>query len=139
MLAYYGSKMDITRMDFSVVVIGLLSFFVLLGAVFAQCSCSDGDDDSNSDTDISFDRNYYVQWGNDHVWPINQGKEIQLSLDLASGYSFFFFQYIIFMLICILACLIFYSLMMSTKVCYFLLLKKKNIMPLLAPNFINRN
>ncbi|XAR58732.1 Xyloglucan:xyloglucosyl transferase [Bertholletia excelsa] len=38
--------------------------------------------------DTSFDENYYVTWGNDHALPLNQGREIQLSLDNSSGAGF---------------------------------------------------
>jgi xyloglucan:xyloglucosyl transferase len=36
---------------------------------------------------ISFDQNYKVTWGGDHVMYINQGKEIQLTMDYSSGYN----------------------------------------------------
>lgn len=35
---------------------------------------------------ISFDQNYEVIWGGDRVVSLNQGKEIQLSMDNNSGY-----------------------------------------------------
>lgn len=72
-------------MPFSVVavVVILLSFFC---TVFAQSNCGDG----NTDTDTNFDQNYYITWGKDHFQSTNQGKEIQLSLDASSGYSFYF-------------------------------------------------
>ncbi|XP_059625210.1 xyloglucan endotransglucosylase/hydrolase protein 2-like [Cornus florida] len=36
----------------------------------------------------SFDVNYSITWGNDHVLPLNQGREIQLSMDKFSGAGF---------------------------------------------------
>ncbi|XP_042490363.1 xyloglucan endotransglucosylase/hydrolase protein 2-like isoform X2 [Macadamia integrifolia] len=39
-------------------------------------------------TDPSFDTNYEITWGNDHVQSINQGREIQLSMDKSSGSGF---------------------------------------------------
>ncbi|XP_057482993.1 xyloglucan endotransglucosylase/hydrolase protein 2-like [Actinidia eriantha] len=39
-------------------------------------------------TDSSFDVNYYVTWGNNHVLSLNQGREIQLSMDNTSGAGF---------------------------------------------------
>ncbi|XP_073290626.1 xyloglucan endotransglucosylase/hydrolase protein 2-like [Primulina huaijiensis] len=38
--------------------------------------------------DIKFDANYVVRWGNGHVFTINQGREVQLSLDKYSGAGF---------------------------------------------------
>ncbi|KZV25704.1 hypothetical protein F511_04765 [Dorcoceras hygrometricum] len=37
---------------------------------------------------IKFDTNYVVRWGNDHVFTINQGRQVQLSLDKYSGAGF---------------------------------------------------
>jgi len=37
--------------------------------------------------EIIFDQNYKVTWGDNHVISINQGKEIQLTMDYSSGYS----------------------------------------------------
>ncbi|KAL7172772.1 hypothetical protein ACSBR2_032279 [Camellia fascicularis] len=39
-------------------------------------------------SDDSFDENYYVTWGNNHVLSLNQGREIQLSMDSSSGSGF---------------------------------------------------
>ena len=36
-------------------------------------------------TEISFDQNYEVTWGDNHVVSLNQGKEIQLTMDNSSG------------------------------------------------------
>ncbi|KAL6968009.1 xyloglucan:xyloglucosyl transferase [Sarracenia purpurea var. burkii] len=36
--------------------------------------------------DLSFDENYYVTWGNNHVSSLNQGTEIQLSMDKSSAF-----------------------------------------------------
>lgn len=42
---------------------------------------------ASKNTDIStFDQNYQVTWGFDHVLSLNQGREIQLSMDNSSGY-----------------------------------------------------
>ncbi|WCJ38041.1 Xyloglucan endotransglucosylase/hydrolase [Euphorbia peplus] len=38
--------------------------------------------------DISFDQNYKVTWGNDHVIPLNQGTQVQLFMDKSSGAGF---------------------------------------------------
>nr|GMD26994.1 xyloglucan endotransglucosylase/hydrolase protein 2-like [Ipomoea batatas]GME21048.1 xyloglucan endotransglucosylase/hydrolase protein 2-like [Ipomoea batatas] len=38
--------------------------------------------------DVSFDANYFVDWGNYHVISSNQGREIQLSMDQSSGSGF---------------------------------------------------
>ncbi|KAL3850411.1 hypothetical protein ACJIZ3_012293 [Penstemon smallii] len=35
--------------------------------------------------DIAFDVNYNVTWGNDHVLLFNQGRQVQLSMDVQSG------------------------------------------------------
>lgn len=44
---------------------------------------------SSEGTDIiSFYENYNVTWGFDHVLSLNQGREIQLSMDSSSGYIF---------------------------------------------------
>ncbi|KAJ1397468.1 Transferase [Sesbania bispinosa] len=40
------------------------------------------------DTELSFDQNYEVIWGDDHVVSLNQGKEIQLTMDNSSGSGF---------------------------------------------------
>lgn len=37
--------------------------------------------------EIIFDQNYNVTWGGNHVMSINQGKEIQLTMDYSSGYN----------------------------------------------------
>lgn len=41
----------------------------------------------------SFDENYDVTWGNDHVLFLNQGREVRLLLDEASGFFIVFFSY----------------------------------------------
>lgn len=38
--------------------------------------------------DTSFNENYYVTWGNDHIMFSKQGREVQLSLDRYSGFIF---------------------------------------------------
>ncbi|KAM7527414.1 hypothetical protein LguiB_030824 [Lonicera macranthoides] len=40
---------------------------------------------SSRGSDLSFDVGYGITWGNDHVTSLNQGKEIQLSMDKSSG------------------------------------------------------
>jgi xyloglucan:xyloglucosyl transferase len=40
---------------------------------------------SEGSNNISFDQNYKVTWGFDHVFSLNQGREIQLSMDISSG------------------------------------------------------
>ena len=37
--------------------------------------------------EISFDQNYEVIWDGSFVVPLNQGKEIQLTMDKSSGYN----------------------------------------------------
>jgi len=37
------------------------------------------------ETETSFDQNYEVIWGDDHVVSLNQGKEVQLTMDNSSG------------------------------------------------------
>ncbi|XVF32181.1 hypothetical protein REPUB_Repub17cG0059800 [Reevesia pubescens] len=37
---------------------------------------------------VRFDENYEITWGNDHVFSLNQGTEIQLSMDISSGSGF---------------------------------------------------
>ncbi|XP_054782811.1 xyloglucan endotransglucosylase/hydrolase protein 2-like [Prosopis cineraria] len=63
-------------MDFLLILV-FLSFLVC-GAVFGN--------GQNGET--SFDENYKVIWGGDHVVYLKQGKEIQLSMDKASGSGF---------------------------------------------------
>ncbi|KAJ6710946.1 XYLOGLUCAN ENDOTRANSGLUCOSYLASE/HYDROLASE PROTEIN 8-RELATED [Salix koriyanagi] len=51
--------------------------FLLIGGVLAR-----------RNGDASFDRNYDITWGNDHVLSIDEGRQIQLSLDNSSGAGF---------------------------------------------------
>lgn len=46
---------------------------------------------SRTTSDVSFDQNYNITWGYDHVWALNQGREVVLSLDYPSGYSYHYF------------------------------------------------
>ena len=55
----------------------LLQAFLLLGAVVG----------GRMSDDISFDENYIITWGNDHVLSLNQGRLVQLSLDQSSGFN----------------------------------------------------
>lgn len=50
---------------------------------------------------LVFDQNYKVTWGDNHVMSLNQGKEIQLTMDNSSGYnkSFHFPQLLINLLL----------------------------------------
>ncbi|KAJ4956598.1 hypothetical protein NE237_013381 [Protea cynaroides] len=52
------------------------TFFLVSGAVAARA------------IDPSFDTNYGITWGPDHVQSIDQGREIQLSIDNSSGSGF---------------------------------------------------
>ncbi|XP_027927103.1 xyloglucan endotransglucosylase/hydrolase protein 2-like [Vigna unguiculata] len=40
------------------------------------------------DTETRFDQNYEVIWGDDHVVSLNQGRQIQLTMDNSSGSGF---------------------------------------------------
>ncbi|XP_052171126.1 xyloglucan endotransglucosylase/hydrolase protein 2-like [Diospyros lotus] len=61
-----------------------ISFFA---AVFLFLVAAAGRAVPSTDT-AGFDENYYVEWGNDHVLSLNQGREIQLSMDKSSGSGF---------------------------------------------------
>ncbi|KAG8371732.1 hypothetical protein BUALT_Bualt13G0118700 [Buddleja alternifolia] len=39
-------------------------------------------------SNVEFDVNYNVAWGNDHVLFLNQGREVQVSMDIRSGAGF---------------------------------------------------
>lgn len=39
---------------------------------------------------IDFDVHYVVTWGQDHILKLNQGKEVQLSMDQSSGSLFLY-------------------------------------------------
>nr|KAJ0185560.1 hypothetical protein LSAT_V11C900460460 [Lactuca sativa] len=43
---------------------------------------------SDATPNASFDENYKIIWGNQHVQLLNQGREVQLSLDKSSGAGF---------------------------------------------------
>lgn len=47
--------------------------------------------------DVNFDENYAVTWGGDHVVYMNQGKDIQISMDKASGYFTILFLSLLFL------------------------------------------
>ncbi|KDP26372.1 hypothetical protein JCGZ_17530 [Jatropha curcas] len=51
--------------------------FLLIGGVIAKRT-----------SDISFDQNYEVTWGYDHVLSLHQGRQVQLSMDKYSGAGF---------------------------------------------------
>ncbi|XP_022758698.1 xyloglucan endotransglucosylase/hydrolase protein 2-like [Durio zibethinus] len=57
----------------------LSSIFFLLGC----CSLF-----ANTTDIVRFDENYEITWGSDHVLSLNQGSEIQLSMDISSGAGF---------------------------------------------------
>lgn len=38
-----------------------------------------------AEDDVSFDQNYVVRYGNDHFLKLNQGRDVQLSLDQTTG------------------------------------------------------
>lgn len=59
--------------------VALLDFFFFLSADAARIV--GGFDHKN----VAFDQNYNVTWGNHHAQLLNQGKEVQLSLDQSSG------------------------------------------------------
>ena len=40
---------------------------------------------SDAAGNVSFDMNYHVTWGNEHVLFLDQRREVQLSMDQASG------------------------------------------------------
>ncbi|KAJ7961540.1 Xyloglucan endotransglucosylase/hydrolase [Quillaja saponaria] len=63
-------------MVFSVFMCFLMS--LLLGGVLSISGSSE----------ISFNNNYSVTWGNDHVLSSNNGSQVQLSLDISSGSGF---------------------------------------------------
>ncbi|XP_010241425.1 PREDICTED: xyloglucan endotransglucosylase/hydrolase protein 2-like [Nelumbo nucifera] len=53
-----------------------LSVFLLVGGALAGKKIA---------IPSSFDKNYYVAWAQDHVQFLHQGKEVQISMDKASG------------------------------------------------------
>ncbi|CAL2280191.1 unnamed protein product [Prunus armeniaca] len=59
----------------------VLGFFVFLLLLVGGTIASNNDDSA-------FDKNYEITWGNDHVLSLDQGREIQLSLDSHSGSGF---------------------------------------------------
>ncbi|KAF7119446.1 hypothetical protein RHSIM_Rhsim13G0046700 [Rhododendron simsii] len=59
-------------------VILFLLFGVLLGEVLILAG--------GASSDSSFDVNYYVTWGSSNVLSLNEGGEIQLSMDISSGF-----------------------------------------------------
>ncbi|CAI9300818.1 unnamed protein product [Lactuca saligna] len=64
------------------VMVALLDFFFFLSADATRTI--GGFDQKN----VAFDQNYNVTWGNHHAQLLNQGKEVQLSLDQSSGAGF---------------------------------------------------
>ncbi|KAF4367486.1 hypothetical protein G4B88_003690 [Cannabis sativa] len=62
---------------------GMLVLFVLLGL-----SCKGLLLVKSQKSDSNFDENYKVTWGFDHVLSLNQGTQIQLSMDKSSGAGF---------------------------------------------------
>ncbi|CAI9768687.1 unnamed protein product [Fraxinus pennsylvanica] len=43
---------------------------------------------SRARDDVNFNVNYNITWGNDHVLSLDQGREVQLSMDIQSGSGF---------------------------------------------------
>ncbi|KAL2540752.1 Xyloglucan endotransglucosylase/hydrolase protein 2 [Abeliophyllum distichum] len=43
---------------------------------------------SRARDDVNFDVNYNITWGKDHVLSLNQGRQVQLSMDIQSGAGF---------------------------------------------------
>ncbi|XP_071714091.1 xyloglucan endotransglucosylase/hydrolase protein 2-like [Rutidosis leptorrhynchoides] len=66
-------------MGFSLKVIATILLLALFGTMYSLC---------NGSRDESFDENYNVIWGNQHVSFLNQRREIQLLLDISSGAGF---------------------------------------------------
>lgn len=54
--------------------------FVLVGVLGEVLILAGG-----ASSDSSFDVNYYVTWGSSNVLSLNEGGEIQLSMDISSG------------------------------------------------------
>lgn len=44
--------------------------------------------------EASFDENYVVTWGQEQVLKLNQGKEVQLSMDHSSGQLNYYYYFI---------------------------------------------
>lgn len=57
--------------------LSLVAFF-FLGGVLA----------SRNGSEVSFEQNFDITWGNDHVLSLDQGRELQLSMDNSSGAGF---------------------------------------------------
>lgn len=74
-IKYY--KLCVMRMS-----CGLILLLILGGLGVIACE--------NSDT-VSFDENYHITWGSDHVLASNQGSQIQLSMDRSTGLFFILF------------------------------------------------
>ncbi|XP_007049742.2 PREDICTED: xyloglucan endotransglucosylase/hydrolase protein 2 [Theobroma cacao] len=62
-------------MEYYSFLLGLLAFF-LFGRLSADADI------------VRFDENYEITWGYDHVLLFNQGREVQLSMDISSGAGF---------------------------------------------------
>ena len=68
-----------------------MAFSVLVFFLFLVLGWRPGLVASQSSADnTSFDKNYQVTWGFDHVLSLNQGREVQLSMDTSSGYCLIF-------------------------------------------------
>ncbi|KAJ4957325.1 hypothetical protein NE237_014108 [Protea cynaroides] len=64
------------------------SVLMSFSSLFLLAFCLVGGSVATRATDPSFDTNYEITWGSDHVQSINQGREIQLSMDKSSGSGF---------------------------------------------------
>jgi len=62
-------------------IFGFVSVLYLIIRVDARAYEVNGIDQSK----VGFDDNYVVTWGQNNVLKLNQGKEVQLSLDHSSG------------------------------------------------------
>ncbi|PON70827.1 Xyloglucan endotransglucosylase/hydrolase [Parasponia andersonii] len=65
-----------------------MAFSVLVFFVFLVLGCRGLLVATQNTDNTSFDQNYQVTWGFDHVLSSNQGREIQLSMDKSSGAGF---------------------------------------------------
>lgn len=85
-------------------VLALLLAFLLLELVVGRRFMSD---------DSTFDESYGVTWGKDHVMSLDQGRQLQLSLDQSSG----FIHLLFLSLFLILFSFFFFSLFSNALVC----------------------
>lgn len=60
-------------------------WFYLIFFLVLVCTKHNVEGDREAADDVSFDQNYVVRYGNDHVLQLNQGRDVQLSLDQTTG------------------------------------------------------